>query len=94
MSPIELTGITAFADVCQSGRTTMKGDFNQQTGDQGKDYGGVQMEQGQVQLDHDWNAQRGSGQCTLCKWLFVLNLMLAITWILVCQRRLPEDRPQ
>ena len=72
----------------------MKGDFGQQTGGQGKDYSGVLMQQGQVQLDHDWNAQRGSGQCTLCKWLLVLSLILAVVWMLVCQKNRPEDRPE
>ena len=71
----------------------MKGDFGQQTGDPGKDYSGVQMQQGGVQLDHDWDSQQGSGQCSLCKWLLVLNLVLAIAWILLCQKCPPEDRP-
>jgi hypothetical protein len=71
----------------------MKGNFDQQTGGQGKDYSGVQMQQGGVQSDHDWDPQPDSGRCDLCKWLLVLNLVLAIVWLLVCQRIPPEDRP-
>ena len=70
----------------------MKGDLKQQTGDQGQDHSGVQMQQGQVRLDHDWNAQRNSPTACIC--LLVLSLVLIIVWILVCERRLSEGRPQ